>query len=866
MKIYTWKDIERYCLKNKKKWQAKIANIEVYPEEIIVSVKSNENYSEAEKIFEELFPKNISEDKSYIKLDMQDKLVKIIYEEDIIDYEKKMKPLFQRAIYEESVYPSEKLNDLECPVIAFHSYKGGVGRTLSLIAFAKAWTNLEEDGKLLIVDSDIEAPGLTWIQKDRDENSFSYLDLLTLIQDTNIKNINDVVEDSAKEIGNLRIPIETEKQLVEHFFLPTFRYDEQLFDLYASPHSVIQGRKKEYIISEILAKIAKKIGAKAVLIDLRAGISEYSAPILLDPRVIKYCVTSTSEQSVMGTKKILEFISKGLKIDAKANIPKVFLNMVPREINRNEIEKISNTFTDCIQTNEQNEQLLDNMVIMLQFASELVHLTNITQILDLLEDRQLYKSIKELVLQYHIVTSKNENEFDEEHHKIMLRKIQKFAEAQITAEADGAAELLLTKPIRNICMRYKDELPTVVVRGAKGSGKTFLYKKLVKEKDWTSFSSNINEKQKIKENGYILPILAPQNMSKFNEALKKCIDNFNEKISCAEVSNAVYIDNTNKLLSIAEKEINWIEFWEELFVKSVNPKFTSLDELSKNLKQSEAGIVFIIDGLEEILKDVSSSAKQQKAVQILCQNMLNIITAKYDNIGLVIFLRSDMAQSAITVNYEQFIQAFNYAELKWSSDEALKLAVWLVSQAVEGFYEESVLIENASREIIDIYLKKLWGLKLGKNNSNEAYSSRWILAALSDFNGQLQARDIIRFLKYAAEPNSKKVSYYDRILMPTEIRNAVSVCSKDKIREIKMEYQALKPIFQKLENLPIEKKILPLNLEEDSLTSTEEKLMIQMGYLTRDGEKLYLPEIIRHALGFRYEKGARPKVLSLLRL
>lgn len=40
--------------------------------------------------------------------------------------------------------------------------------------------------------------------------------------------------------------------------------------------------------------------------------------------------------------------------------------------------------------------------------------------------------------------------------------------------------------------------------------------------------------------------------------------------------------------------------------------------------------------------------------------------------------------------------------------------------------------------------------------------------------------------------------------------------------------------------------------------------MTEIGYLKRDGEKLYLPEIIRHALGFRYEKGARPRVLSLL--
>lgn len=264
------------------------------------------------------------------------------------------------------------------------------------------------------------------------------------------------------------------------------------------------------------------------------------------------------------------------------------------------------------------------------------------------------------------------------------------------------------------------------------------------------------------------------------------------------------------------------------------------------------------------MKTVSSNKNQQKAIEVLCQGVLNTIASKYENIGLIIFLRSDMAQNAITVNYEQFKQAFNYAELKWSSDEALKLAVWLVSHAVSNFYQETAPVENASQEVIDQYLEKLWGLKLGKKDSNEAYSSRWILAALSDFNGQLQARDIIRFLKYASVYNGKKPPYNDRILMPAEIRNAVSNCSKDKITEIKAEYENLKPIFEKLENLPFDKKTLPMNLEEDALTSTEEKSMIQSGYLTRDGEKLYLPEIIRHALGFRYERGARPRVLSLL--
>lgn len=199
-----------------------------------------------------------------------------------------------------------------------------------------------------------------------------------------------------------------------------------------------------------------------------------------------------------------------------------------------------------------------------------------------------------------------------------------------------------------------------------------------------------------------------------------------------------------------------MNFWEQLFVNSVNKEFTSFAQLNEKLKEEEKTVIFLIDGLEEILKAVSSNKNQQKAIEVLCQGVLNTISARYENIGLIIFIRSDMAQNAITVNYEQFRQSFAYAELKWSSAEALKLAVWLVSHANSDFYRESIPIENASQEIIDKYLEELWGLKLGKKDSNEAYSSRWILAALSDFNGQLQARDIIRFLKYAAGQNMKK--------------------------------------------------------------------------------------------------------------
>ena len=134
---------------------------------------------------------------------------------------------------------------------------------------------------------------------------------------------------------------------------------------------------------------------------------------------------------------------------------------------------------------------------------------------------------------------------------------------------------------------------------------------------------------------------------------------------------------------------------------------------------------------------------------------------------------------------------------------------------------------------------------------------------MSDFNGQLQARDIIRFLEKSTASSGKTV-YEDRYLMPNEIKKAVAECSSEKIDEIRQEIKALEPIFKKLENALPEKKVLPFASDTFSLSPAEEKLMKQEGYLRIESDKYYLPEIIRHALKFKYGRGARPKVLSLL--
>ena len=422
MRFYTWKDIERYILMHHDEWKDELYDIEVYPNEMVVYPKSEQGTLQ-NAVLKKLFPKNIAPDNLSIKLDGQGEDLMILYEYEYSPVTVRTLPLFKKAIYEDSIYPTEQLADLSCPVFAFHSYKGGVGRTLSLIAFARAWTNLQknpENSKLLIIDSDLEAPGLTLIQGDLNDSAFSYLDLLTLIQDNS--NVEEIVSTAGNLMGTITLPIETSQQRVEHFFLPTYRYEEQLFDLYASPQTITASRNKEYILAEVLSKLASSLGATAVLVDLRAGISEYSAPLLLDPRVKKYCVTSTSLQSVMGTKQVLSFIAKGLKITEDTLLPTVFLGMIPETFSRREKQEIKENLLGCFETTEVKEELLDNMIVELPFASELIHLTEWKQILNVLKDRDMYDAVKELVKPYCISEEPEREIYTEKQHQIITKQ------------------------------------------------------------------------------------------------------------------------------------------------------------------------------------------------------------------------------------------------------------------------------------------------------------------------------------------------------------------------------------------------------------------------------------------------------------
>ena len=303
--------------------------------------------------------------------------------------------------------------------------------------------------------------------------------------------------------------------------------------------------------------------------------------------------------------------------------------------------------------------------------------------------------------------------------------------------------------------------------GAKGSGKTFLYREMLRNKYWETFIVKMENNKEIKEpRTFFVPVLASSNASGFKDILQAAIKKYNACGANGNISNSVWLDNSNKIKTFNRNEhdsLEWLDFWKQIMLETLGGGFDSLESLENVLGECAQRVVFLFDGLEEIFIQTLSSKTEKNAILGLCQDMLNEWKVKYKNIGAIIFLRKDLARDSIEVNFEQFNTLYNSVELRWSRTEALRLVVWLVNQAVPGFYQEEVAVEVASQELIERNLTKLWGVKLGKITSNEAYSSRWILAALSDFNGQLQARDIIRFLQYATEDAGRPI-YEDRYI------------------------------------------------------------------------------------------------------
>lgn len=868
--LFTWKDIENTLLLSKEKWNATWKKISVYPDEVVIYKDTSKENAQDIECLNDILRSCYRPEEKCILLDPFEVKLPISYEE-MDEWEipaRQEVPLFREMyLKKENPCAVEKEELPGKPVIAFHSYKGGVGRTLSVIALVKEIGNTYgNQRKVLMVDSDLEAPGLTWVLEEGPKFSMSYLDLLSVVSvygDT-----DEVIDKVAGLMQPDTVYMNTDTERVKFFFLPAYLQKEQMLTMMPEIDSLLHVSDNPYVITDVISRLGTALGADLVAIDLRAGVSNISAPFLFDKRVQKYFISSTSLQSIKGTRFVEEQVYSRSRLNIENT--KVFLTMIPNEMSEEGIQQIMDQLTQIPESaNDGADEtyLRDEYAYAVRFSDSLLGLGDFDEICQAIRGTGLGQVMNRVVSNLTCLKEQNkmaDSGMTEGKIRDGLKALHGYL--NITAESSDATDILLTDSIHKIITKHQKELPNIVVLGAKGAGKTYLYRQFVQKKNWNSFAGELcGGNVMLPGNAAFIPLLTTKNDQKIFSLVECCLEEADRYAGDSLIDFTAYQGLREKVESHLREgnENNWLAFWENLILGLFRNRFTSLQELNQYLSSIGRNIIFLLDGLDDLFNLAVPAERVENLVQVLCQDLPSRLNRLKDrHIGMILFVRRDIAEESIRYNFQQFRDQYKDFALNWSQTEALRLALWVAGKAIpEHITQED--IQTLGREKIEERLEILWGKKLGKEDSKEASSARWILAALSDLKGQLQARDIVRFLFYASE-NGENVAlkFPDRYLMPSAVRAAIEPCASEKLKEIEDEMKTVYQILEKFEK--VEDRKLPLTLDKITLSVEELAKLEEQGYIKVEDKKYYLPEIIRQALGYRYETGARPKVLSLL--
>jgi len=942
-RLYTWVDVEDVFLKihaekdPNQRWPSDLLWANASRSSLNLGIRSGSN-SAIQTWLEQLFEARLvktTDDQLMIRLESlveSPRNLPIFLEEDDDEQLSKnqLTPQLSRpstilAVDAKSLDQPEApppLDEQYPPIFAFHSFKGGVGRTTHAMAFSEKLLDefKNADHSFLVIDADLEAPGISWIFDGLlGEPLISFADLLALAHEDS----SDQYQVTTSLVAN-RLSAQRVDRL---FIMPVFRQIGQLNTAEILPQHFIRGSQNPFSLTDLIGRLGLVLGVRAIIIDLRAGLTELSSAFLLDPRIYRVFVTTLSQQSILGTCSLLRLIGERSPSFRECDImPQVILSQFP--INRQGIGSIkqeaeqaltdaASQLIDSRDTNQEEFSGDDDFTIAAENLTEVVQITpthysdslqiqpnHWTELKPLLAvfnnlNNSSWETLLEVVRGKASVLAASSNLSELSNGANINEQRQKLAQTagkMIFAEYAESDRFLPTDALNNLASSYSKQTPIIVMIGSKGSGKTYTFLQIVRCQTWAKFIQETISDSQVDIQcsiGIAMHSISLNDLAK--QLVLECKRHTLNQLSLSTSISVEYPSDFQEesLYLYAQKwiekwlkedltESEWIDRWLDLMAWQLdfNPDEPGAGRsLINTLLEKQQSVIMLFDGLEDIFQKIGQSPAQQTALRSLLQSVPEWLSQYPARpLGVLIFVRSDFVQLVIKQNLEQFRTRYDRYALRWGLTEALQLVLWVcsVSEVIEDKPEAVQEMTNQSELITK--LEFLWGKLVGSAKSREATSWKFVLAALCDFNIQIQSRDLVRFLHESAKGSHENTKYreqeiyFDRVLVPGAMRDALSKCASKKIEEITQENPSLEKIFPKLRNLDDgkkqdeeSKKQVPLNLEKIELTADEVDSLVKEGAVFRDPKSgsYWLTEMLRLGLGFTNAKGGRSPFLGL---
>ncbi|QDQ28585.1 AAA family ATPase [Chitinimonas arctica] len=769
-------------------------------------------------------------------------------------------------------------------LVSFHSFKGGVGRTTTLMTYVAACMREPSSGpkKILVVDADMEAPGVSFWLDDVNRPTVSFLQLLEALHYPPAGLVEATLDFFAQELRKTSLNVGVRQH--ELFVLPAALDLAEIQDMPVTPEHLARNPANPWQLSDHLHALGHRLGVDAVFIDLRAGLSELASPILFDPRVDHFFVSTVAPQSVQGMAEVMRRLytfncqlPAAQERDAR---PTVVLSLLTKELRDGaHYEHALKTLGEAYPTDDA----LNSGVQWLEaeFLNSLMSIGSVREALEALpQSNRLFASASEWAKALYatpeaalaalptgdigaISSSRQEQ----------AKRLYEVCEAAQFADSSTTNAILATEPLLNLGKHFANELPNLLMTGAKGAGKTFTFRQLVGLGTWQGFLSKLGFEPSSTIDAEVFPVLWSDNIP----------DTPNGEIKLRQVRTIDLMQGDKGLLlsaSTVRRTIedalkstpdHWEDFWDDFIARQFGVSEGGLRALNQSLAAHSTRVVFVFDGIEDMFKDANDD-RAAEAIHALLRLPNRVGELENRHMGAIVFVRADYVQATVRQNLGQWLQRFQPFHLQWNPESFLRLAYMLSCQA-DILSSGKKSAESLRIEELKFELERLWGKKLGGEKSKEAHSARWVYAALCDLKGNVQARDLVRFLKFVAELESTRTgqTWPDRLLTPESMRKAISSCSAEKVREAKSEIAPLKNWTDLMDANGIRKLRVPFSMEQAQLDSKLLGRLQEIGVIYEDiegnlgEERLFLPEIYRYGLGFETSAGGRPRTQYLLK-
>ncbi|MBN2617366.1 MAG: AAA family ATPase [Spirochaetales bacterium] len=717
-------------------------------------------------------------------------------------------------------------------IVSFYSFKGGVGRTTAMILSA---VELARKGKkIVLIDFDLEAPGIASIFSTSNTDYYSNKGILDLFidlsvnkvkQDSNINLIDYYFSITAPDIigtngGELIIFPAASTSLTE----PN-NYIDKL-----SKVDLKYNENKKYLPDHLFDSINEEIKPDFILVDSRTGINEIAGVLLTRYSSKIFLLFYGNQQNMFGLEAIIDIIDKTKTPYVLINSPTPIQDTDKEEEINFYVEKSYDIFCKYNYNDKIpniDDQTAPHYPINIPYSYNAVNFnsTKFNLLLNENGNNNPYKTISELI----DVVSENEEIISSE--KLDFYNISKyFSEITIDEIAVSEDEFkeesdLIKRFYPRKDYRYIFEPNKFLILGDKGTGKTALFSVLNHSnysKDLAEYcgvnSSLLNNSRWITALDKSGAYPSQANFNQLKDFTKTQITNYWLLLLIRSLlfENKEYSDKFNHILECKPSDLKKFAM-DENITEQVEDFLIEFDNMLSREKET---IYFVYDYLDIILSPENGMRGRYIGALI---SFWHDYQSRLKNIKAKIFLRNDIFNREIVTETDK-IKILNQAMvIEWNYDQLLNvvwkrlLASYDESDELKKIFDEfkgSIdfsrkeklgIIPNLSEQENRRLLEVLFGKYMGANN--KAFPYNWIIYHTSDANKKMYPRSILTLFSSTGKKQleDKKDTKYP--LRPFNMEISMNKVSKDRVVDLSEEYPSLNKIFENLnsvvQNFPV---------------------------------------------------------------